>query len=70
MIGRLGKAGDEEVVAEAKTRFSAHCQGSKLLPADLRHAVSPLFSMKLVFVNFFIDLMNFSGLNSEKLWIG
>lgn len=40
IIGRLGKAGDKEVVAEAKVRFAKHCKGAELLPADLRNAVS------------------------------
>ena len=40
VVGRLGSAGDQEVVSEAKRRFQAHCEGSKLIPADLRAPVS------------------------------
>jgi hypothetical protein len=41
VIHRLGYADDKSVVSEAKARFAAHCDGSALLPADLRSAVSP-----------------------------
>lgn len=44
IIARLGKAGDKEVIAEAKARFAKHCKGSELLPADLRNAVSFIMS--------------------------
>jgi len=39
VIGRLGRAGEESVIAEARKRFASHCDGSALLPADLRNAV-------------------------------
>lgn len=39
VIGRIGVNGDKAVIAEAKSRFNAHCDGSALLPADLRGAV-------------------------------
>ena len=39
MIGRLGKAGHEATVEEARKRFTAHCDGSSVLPPDLRGPV-------------------------------
>ena len=39
VIGKLGKNGEEAVIAEAKKRFAAHCAGSATIPADLRGAV-------------------------------
>ncbi len=39
-IAKMGRSGDEVVVAEARKRFEAHCAGSAQIPADLRGAVS------------------------------
>lgn len=39
VLGRLGKCGHPETVAEAQKRFAAHCTGESVLPADLRTAV-------------------------------
>ena len=39
VLGRLGKCGHPETVAEAQKRFTAHCKGEASLPADLRTAV-------------------------------
>lgn len=39
VIGRLGRAGDENVIAEAKRRFKLHCSSENKLPADLRSSV-------------------------------
>ena len=39
VIGRLGRAGDQSVIEEARKRFAAHCDGSAPIPADLRNAV-------------------------------
>jgi puromycin-sensitive aminopeptidase len=39
VIGRLGRAGDQSVIEEARKRFVAHCGGSASIPADLRNAV-------------------------------
>jgi len=39
VIGRLGRAGDQSVIDEARKRFSAHADGSEPIPADLRQAV-------------------------------
>jgi puromycin-sensitive aminopeptidase len=39
VVGRLGRAGDQSVIAEARKRFAAHCDGTAPLPADLRNAV-------------------------------
>jgi len=39
VIGRLGKAGDQEVRAEAKRRFDAHCSGGAAICPDIRAAV-------------------------------
>ena len=40
VIGKMGRNGDEGVIAEAKKRFEAHCAGSAPIPADLRGPVS------------------------------
>ena len=39
VLGRLGKCGHAETVSEAQERFTAHCKGESILPADLRTAV-------------------------------
>lgn len=39
VVGRLGRAGDEAVIKEARERFAKHCDGSQVLPADLRSAI-------------------------------
>jgi len=39
VIGRLGRFGDEAVIAEAQKRFEAHVSGKALIPADLRSPV-------------------------------
>ncbi|XP_064113032.1 LOW QUALITY PROTEIN: puromycin-sensitive aminopeptidase-like [Macrobrachium nipponense] len=39
VLGQLGLYGDEEVVAEAKKRLSAHVASTSTLPADLRSPV-------------------------------
>jgi len=39
VIGRIGRAGDQSVINESRKRFEAHCSGSSVLVADLRHAV-------------------------------
>jgi puromycin-sensitive aminopeptidase len=44
VIGRIGNADNKAVVAEAKSRFAAHCDGSAQLPADLR---GPVYSVAL-----------------------
>jgi puromycin-sensitive aminopeptidase len=36
VISRLGRAGDQEVRAEAKRRFDLHASGEELLNADIR----------------------------------
>ena len=40
VIARIGSAGEQAVVDEAKKRFAVHCAGTAELPADLRSAVS------------------------------
>ena len=46
MVARLGKCGDEAVVAEAKKRFHAHCNSTDAkLSGDLRKAVGVLVSV-------------------------
>ena len=42
VIGKMGRNGDEGVIAEAKKRFEAHCAGSAPIPADLRGPVSAI----------------------------
>jgi len=44
VIHRMGNADNKAVIEEAKRRFVAHCDGSVILPADLRSAVSNQFS--------------------------
>jgi len=39
VIGRLGRFGDEAIIAEAQKRFDAHVSGKALIPADLRSPV-------------------------------
>jgi hypothetical protein len=39
VIGRLGRFGDEAIIAEARKRFDAHVSGKTLIPADLRSPV-------------------------------
>ena len=39
MLGRLGKFGDSDVVAESQRRFKAHIDGVEPIPADIRGAV-------------------------------
>ena len=39
VIGRLGRFGDEAIIAEAQKRFEAHVSGKALIPADLRSPV-------------------------------
>ncbi|ELU07211.1 hypothetical protein CAPTEDRAFT_150577 [Capitella teleta] len=39
VIGRMGRAGDEAIIDEAKKRFAAHCDGTQAMPADLRTPV-------------------------------
>lgn len=41
VLGRMGRAGDPATISEAKARFAAHCEGKKLISADLRTPVSP-----------------------------
>ena len=36
VISRLGRAGDQEILAEAKRRFDLHASGETLLNADIR----------------------------------
>ena len=36
VLGKMGRNGDEAVIAEAKKRFEAHCGGTATIPADLR----------------------------------
>ena len=40
VLAKMGRNGDEAVVAEAKKRFEAHCAGTATIPADLRGPVS------------------------------
>ena len=39
MIGELGRYGHTDTIAEAQRRFTNHCSGKSLLPADLKVAV-------------------------------
>jgi puromycin-sensitive aminopeptidase len=39
VISRLGRAGDQEIRAEAKRRFDAHCSGGASISPDIRSAV-------------------------------
>ena len=39
MIGELGRYGHTDTIAEAQRRFSDHCSGKRLLPADVKVAV-------------------------------
>lgn len=39
VVGRLGRAGDPDVIEESRKRFARHCDGSQPLPADLRSAI-------------------------------
>lgn len=39
VIGELGRYGHTDTIAEAQRRFSDHCSGNSLLPADLKVAV-------------------------------
>ena len=39
IIACLGKFGRQDIVAEARKRFQAHCKGESTVPADLRSAV-------------------------------
>lgn len=39
VIAKMGRNGDEDIVAEARKKFSSHSTGSSLLPADLRTPV-------------------------------
>jgi hypothetical protein len=39
VIGRLGRFGDESIIAEAQKRFEVHVSGKALIPADLRSPV-------------------------------
>jgi len=48
VIGRLGSAGDQSVLTEARKRFADHCSGASLIPADLR---GPIYSTTLKFGN-------------------
>ena len=38
VLGKMGRNGDEAVIAEARKRFEAHCGGATI-PADLRGPV-------------------------------
>ena len=40
VIGRLGRSGHKDTIAEAKKRFAAHCSSIAVMPADLRAPVS------------------------------
>ena len=40
VIGKMGSNGHEDTITEANKRFEAHCAGTKVLPADVRRAVS------------------------------
>ena len=40
VIAKMGRNGDEAIIAEAKKRFEAHCAGTTTIPADLRGPVS------------------------------
>jgi len=39
VISRLGRAGDQEIRAEAKRRFDSHCSGGASISPDIRSAV-------------------------------
>ena len=39
VLGKMGRNGDEAVIAEARKRFEAHCGGTATIPADLRGPV-------------------------------
>jgi len=39
VLGRVGSYGLQAAVAEAQKRFALHCDGTKIIPADLRGAV-------------------------------
>ena len=39
VIGELGRYGHTDTIAEAQRRFSDHCLGQHLLPADIKVAV-------------------------------
>ena len=63
MIAKMGLSGDTEVIEEAKKRFAAHLDGSGLLPADLRAAVSHI--IKLIFIlGFEVHILKFQ----ENIW--
>lgn len=57
VVGRLGRAGDEAVIKEARERFAKHCDGSQVLPADLRSAVS-VFGSKMDVKDFHFIVYN------------
>ena len=48
VLGRMGRYGDEAVIAEAKKRFQAHVDKSAILPADLRSPVSKTLTCGLL----------------------
>ena len=48
MVSKLGMNGDESTITEARKRFAAHCDGSCVLPADLRAPVWGCFTGVLV----------------------
>ncbi len=39
VLAKMGRYGDDAVLAEARRRFDAHCAGTTSIPADLRAAV-------------------------------
>ena len=76
MISKLGHNGDEETIAEAKKRFTAHCDGTSVLPADLRGPVSigslftklqqkGLFSCALTVLTFILQSLAKSSLKNS-----
>lgn len=58
VVGRLGRAGDEAVIKEARERFAKHCDGSQVLPADLRSAVSVCWVKKMNGKDFYFIVYN------------
>ena len=52
MLGKMGRNGHQDTIAEARKRFADHCSGTKALPADLRAAVSKPLNDFLITNNF------------------
>lgn len=41
VLSKMGAAGANSIIAEARKRFQAHCSETEIIPGDLRSPVSP-----------------------------